>query len=215
MKSRFYLACLRDTVGTNIAFHGENGTGYPTDVSKARTYTLEQAQRAYEGGRSFDVPMSADHVDAQLIWKVDCQYIPTETAKVEGCEKYVAFRRGNWNGNDVYWYTEGERSLDFTQATTFSPDDVDANEDDYIVYLPFDAADKVKRQTFDMKNFNRRTMVQGAGIRIPASEKLRKRRKANPKTQFNCEGCGKIHWQHNPHDFEGCNDVYCQLWKGH
>lgn len=43
MKNRFYFACLRDNVGSNVAFHGHNGSGYPTDLDKAETYTLEQA----------------------------------------------------------------------------------------------------------------------------------------------------------------------------
>jgi len=78
MKNRFYLACLRDNVGDNVAFHSANGNGYPTNVSEAEIYTLEQAQNAWENGRGFDQPISADHVDALTVWKVDCQYIPIE-----------------------------------------------------------------------------------------------------------------------------------------
>lgn len=43
MKDRFYLACFRDNVGSNVGWHCIDGKGYSTDVSKAHTYTREQA----------------------------------------------------------------------------------------------------------------------------------------------------------------------------
>lgn len=65
MKSdRFYLACLRDTVGTNVSFHGLSG-GYTSDIDKARSYSREEAQSEWNSGRSFDLPpLCADKVDA-------------------------------------------------------------------------------------------------------------------------------------------------------
>jgi hypothetical protein len=208
MKNRFYLACFRDNVGSNVAFHGISGCGYPTDVNKAQTYTLEEAQKAWDGGREYDQPISADHVDSMLVSKVDCQKLPTETTKVPNCNKYVAYQRGNWDGNDVYWLTSKQNSVNFADATIYTADDVDDNSE--VVYLPFDMVDKLKRSTFAFSNYNRRSMVQGAGLRTPKHLKLSRRRKNNPKTRWNCPACGKLHWQHNPHDFGGCNDILCE-----
>ncbi|HGO5393067.1 hypothetical protein OGV35_13145 [Citrobacter sp. Cb016] len=36
MKDRFYLVSLRDTVGSNTAFHSHHGRGYSTDQRNAR-----------------------------------------------------------------------------------------------------------------------------------------------------------------------------------
>ena len=56
-------------------------------------------------------------------------------------------------------------------------------------------------------------MVFGAGLKTPDHLKKAKRKKDNPMTRFNCPSCGKITWQENPHDFEGCKDTYCDEWR--
>lgn len=76
MKNRFYLACLRDNVGDNVAFHATGHNGYVTDVSRAQVYTREEAQSAWDGGRYFDQPISTDHVDKKTVCKIDTQHIP-------------------------------------------------------------------------------------------------------------------------------------------
>lgn len=35
----FYMACLRDTVANNMAFHCVDGAGYTTDKNKVHVYT--------------------------------------------------------------------------------------------------------------------------------------------------------------------------------
>lgn len=208
MKNRFYLACFRDNVGGNVAFHGVKGTSYVTDVNKAKTLSREEAQRAWDMGREFDMPISADHVDLLTTWKVDIQTIPRETVIDTGVSEWVAYQEGRYNGNDVYWLTDKLPSLDFSQAKTFALSDISV-DDEYIVYIPRALAETAKRQTFAMRDFNKRKMVQGAGLITPHHIKKEKRRKLNPKTRINCPDCGKLHWQYNPHDFEGCNDVSC------
>ena len=92
MKKRFYLACFRDNVGGNVAFHGVKGTSYVTDVNKAKTLSREEAQRAWDMGREFDMPISADHVDLLTTWKVDIQTIPRETVIDTGVSEWVAYQ---------------------------------------------------------------------------------------------------------------------------
>lgn len=212
MKDRFYLACFRDNVGSNVAFHGNGGCGYTTDIDKADAYTRDKAQQAWEMAREYDQPISADHVDALAVWKVDMQYIPTETIIDSTVLQWVGFQRGRYNGNDVFWLTGKLHDVDFTKSKIFGFDEVPI-EDESIVYVPFELANKVKRRTFDFSKINRRTMIQGAGLRTPDRIKREKRRKYNPKTRMNCPSCGKIHWQLNPYDFEGCNDIWCEEYK--
>lgn len=174
MADRFYMACLRDTVGSNMSFHCRDGHGYASDINKAHVYTLEEAQNSWNRGRDIDLPVSADAIDAAAVWHVDHQHIPGESVLEEGCERYVAFVKGRWNGNDVYWLSDLLPTDDFSKARVFAqPDTTDSD----LVWLPFTIADAVKRRTFNINLLDRRTMIQGAGLRQPDWLKRQKRRK--------------------------------------
>ena len=209
MSNRFYLACFRDNVGSNVAWHGKDGCGYTTDTAKAHVYTLEEAQKAWDHAREYDQPISADHVDELTVWKVDCQYVPHESTIPLDRDCFVAFKSGQWDGNDVYWLSDCTSSTDFTRAKKLSREEALKLSDDCVV-IPFTAADQVKRKTFQYASFNARKMVQGAGLRVPEHiKKHRRRKQGSGKVRWNCPECGKIVWQHNPYDFEGCNDLLC------
>lgn len=213
MSNRFYMMCTRETVGSNASFHCHNGNGYSSNIDRAHVYTREEAQRSWELGREIDQPVCADSVDAMAMWHVDCQHIPTESVTEAGCEAYVAYKKGDWNGNDVYWLQSGGLPTnDFSKSFVF----VSANtEEPGVVWLPFSLADKVKRRTFSIHDFNRHIMVQGAGLVMPDWLKKQKRRKKSRsgKVRWNCPHCGKISWQFNPYDFEGCRDYSCEGWR--
>lgn len=211
----FVMACLRDNVGSNTAFHAVDGMGYTTNLDKAQKLTKEEAQRRWNSAREFDLPLDFEKIEAHAIFKVDCQYIPRETT-TDDSQCYVAFKKGVWDGNDVYWLTGGHilapslngLSTNFTDARLMKSPYPD---DDYIS-IPFALAEAAKRRTFAHGKINKRKMVQGSGLVTPKHIKKQKRRKINPMTRWNCPGCGRIHWQYNPHDFEGCNDVNCVEW---
>lgn len=213
MKEHFYLACLRDNVGSNVAFHARNGGGYVTDIGRAHIYTREEAQRAFDHAREFDLPLSADHIDTLTVWKVDSQYIPCGTT-IETGKRHVAFAERKWDGNDVYWITRsGSRTTDFTKAAIIetADDALKVAVSGNCVVIPFDVADRAKRRTFAIGKINKRIMVTGAGLLTPAHIKRhRRRRKTTGKTRWNCPHCGRIVWQFNPHDFEGCANIDCQ-----
>jgi hypothetical protein len=211
MKSdRFYLVCLRDTVGSNTSFHVEKGGGYSTDVGRARVINREEAQRFWNGAREIDLPVCADRVDAETVIHVDCQNLPIKSQIEEHCGDYVAFHHRMWDGNDVYWLTEnGDLSTDFTQAAHFSKP---VNKESFIS-VPFSLADSVKRRTFPIAKLNQRKLVQAAGLIIPDHIKRYRRRRGSDKHRFHCPGCGRIHWQTNPHDFDGCRNVDCKFWS--
>lgn len=208
--NRFYLACLRDTVGTNVSFHCKDGKGYSTNTKDAHVYTREEAQHAWEMGREFDLPLSADKVDALTIDHVDCQKLPSESHIVKGCTQYVGFQKGRWNGNDVYWITDCSLpTTDFSKAVIRST----PLGEEGIVWVPYELANKHRRPTFDESLIKKRSMTQAAGLKTPDHVKRALRRKESSKTRWNCPGCGKIHWQHNHCFFEGCRDVYCDEWR--
>lgn len=209
LSNRFYLACLRDNVGSNVAFHNKDGRGYSTDVAKAHVYTREEAQAAWNRGREFDLPVCADRADAAAQWRVDCQVIPAVSPLPKNGQRYVGYKKGRWDGNDVFWHKKsGVPTTDFSEATVFS----DLSVDPDLVWVPLDVADKAKRRVLSIERLDRRKMVQAAGLVTPEHIKRYKRRKDSGKARFNCPGCGQIVWQYNPHDFQGCNNINCDDW---
>lgn len=204
----FYLACLRDNVGGNIAFHGVGGCGYHTDVRKAALYSKEEAQRFWDHGRSFDLPLCKESLDGLEVFKVDCQIVPYKSTLEQGCDEYVAFAKGRFNGNDLYWLRlDGSTSTNFSEAKIFKRPDLD-NES--LVWLPWRMAHAAKRPTLDASLINRRTMIQGAGLLTPKHLKRASRSNHSGKTRWNCPGCGRISWQADPHEFHGCLRVECK-----
>lgn len=206
---RFYLACFRDNVGSNVSWHGINGGGYYTDISKAHVYTLDEAQDEWAHAREYDQPISADKIDKLAIWKVDHQYIPSETTIPDGCQTFVAFKAGEFDGNDVYWKAGVELTTDFSKAEKLSRADLHKVPSSNVA-IPFEVADNAKRKTFDFSLFNMRKMVTAAGLRMPERTKKQRSKKQNTgKVMWNCHVCGKISWQYNPYDFDGCSDILC------
>lgn len=208
MSERFYMLCLRETVGTNASFWCHDGMGYSTSIDKAHVYTREEAQQAWQRGRSIDLPVCADSVDRHAVIHVDHQHVPGATVIEEGCNQYVAFMAGRWDGNDLFWLSDGALpSPDFSQATIY---ETPRTESEGVVWLPFHIADSAKRRTFPLHLLNRRRMIQGAGLRVPDWLKaLRRRRPASNKTRWNCPTCGRITWQDHPYEFEGCSNLLC------
>lgn len=205
MKNRFYLRSPHGNTGSNMVFHAVDGQGYTTNLALAHIYSLEEAQREYELARDNEHPISADHVDALATQKVDHQHLPL-SSDLSPSDRYVAFVKGIWDGNDVYWIDlNGTRTTNFLHAKIFGRTAVECfNHTDYVV-VPFELADARKRSTFNFALFNKRKMITAAGLKTPERIKKQRRRVSNPMTRFNCPECGKINWQHNPYDFEVCN----------
>lgn len=201
------MLCLRETVGSNASFHCKDGRGYSSDIGKAEIYTLEEAQRDWERGREIDLPVSADCVDALSEWHVDCQLIPSES-DFTSKSGYVAFVKGRWDGNDVYWLTRTAPKTNFDLAVKF--DEPDHSIEREVVWVPFDLANSVKRKTFKISLLDKRKMIQAAGLRKPEWLKKYERRRDSGKTRMNCPCCGRINWQFNPYDFESCSNVSCK-----
>lgn len=212
MENKFYMLCTRETVGSNASFHCKDGMGYSSDIDKAHVYTREEAQAAWQSGRSIDQPVCESAVDSMFVYHVDHQYIPSGNPASDDARIYVGYIMGDWDGNDVFWLNDrGYPSTDFSLAKKFSAPDLSL---DNVVWLPFEIADQQKRRTFPIAKFNARTMVQGRGLLTPDWLKKQRRRKGNSgKTRWNCPCCGKISWQFNPYDYDGCLDFMCEAYR--
>lgn len=96
MKNRFYLTSSHGYLGSNVVWHRHEECGYHTDLDQAHVYTLEEAQKYWALSCGDCLPISADHVDALAIWKVDCQLIPNKTQPFNDIHNtYVAFEKVN------------------------------------------------------------------------------------------------------------------------
>lgn len=187
-----------------MVFHAIDGKGYTSNLDLAHVYTLEEAQRAYEFARDGEHPISADHVDPLSMWKVDHQYLPNTSVFEEWCNSYVAYKKGIYDGNDVFWLGGGGKSTDLWVSDIITENEAYQIDQSKYVVLPYELAAEKARRTFNSSLLNRRTMITGAGLCMPEHLKKKRRRATNPMTRFNCPACGKINWQHNPYDFDGC-----------
>ena len=76
---QFYLQDSRGYVGNDVLWWAKDGNGYTTDLSKAETYTKDEAQRMHDSRRS-DVPWPKSYIDAKTRPAVDMQYIKRDEA---------------------------------------------------------------------------------------------------------------------------------------
>lgn len=75
----FYLQDSRGYVGNDVLWWAKGGNGYTTDLSKAETYTKEEAQRMHNC-RLSDIPWPKAYIDGKTRPAVDMQYIKRDEA---------------------------------------------------------------------------------------------------------------------------------------
>lgn len=76
---QFYLQDSRSYVGNDVLWWALGGNGYTTDLSKAQTYTKDEAQRMHTS-RPSDIPWPKAYIDAKTRPAVDMQYIRRDEA---------------------------------------------------------------------------------------------------------------------------------------
>lgn len=212
-RNRFYKTSPHGGVGSNVAFYGIKGYSYVTDVDKAMEYTLEEAQKCVDDGLRFcrerEIFLSADHVDALTRWKVDCQYVELAYPDVKDPnDEYVAYQKNCWDGNDLCFAAKVGKNFDYSKALTLNESDLtDIDLVDWVIVPKFHT-DEIARRVFEYDSINRRKMISGAGLIGIHAE--RKKVATTGKCRWNCPTCGKISWQYNPYDFEGCADTKCK-----
>lgn len=77
----YYLQDSRNYIGNDMVWWVEEGNGYTTDLSKAATYTSENANRMHTS-RKTDKPWLKEYIDSRSRPAVDMQYVskPQELA---------------------------------------------------------------------------------------------------------------------------------------
>lgn len=75
----FFLQDSRGYVGNDVLWWAKDGNGYTTDLSKAQTYTKDEAQRMHEA-RFTDIPWPKHYIEAKTRPAVDMQYIKRDEA---------------------------------------------------------------------------------------------------------------------------------------
>lgn len=75
----YYMQDSRDYVGNDVLWWAKNGNGYTTDLSRAETYTQEEAQRMHNSRHS-DIPWPKSYIDGKTRPAVDVQYIKRNEA---------------------------------------------------------------------------------------------------------------------------------------
>lgn len=206
----FYLTSRHGDTGNNVMFHNTGGCGYGTDLDNLRLYSLEDAQK--ETGYDINsLPLLKSAVDAVSIKAVDCQYLDEEVNGNDLNNEYVIQVQKMWNGNDIAFMVMGGTTFNYNKAHIFdflTGDDLSMRDNRYKLWSK-SYLDSISRRTFQRENINTRKMITGPGIKY---KKPRKKKESSGKVRWNCPCCGKISWQFNPYDFEGCNDHMCDKW---
>ena len=225
-RNRFYLVSPHRNVGSNVSFHAIDGKGYTTDLDKCHLFSHTEIQKKVDDGHirclnQQGIPLSADHVDELAVLHVDMQYLNPDDdcypTKIDINDEYVVVNKNaGYDGNDVAFVgLFAGASFDYSKKSVFSGNDIDQLRTDsdldgrHIVY-PKSLTDRIERRTFQERNINRRKMIQGAGI-IGVHKPREPSRQTSGKTRWNCPVCGKINWQYNPYDFDGCSDSFCAI----
>ncbi|WZL14760.1 hypothetical protein [Vibrio phage vB_VpaM_XM1] len=220
-KNRFYKTSCHGGVGSNVSFHAIKGQGYVTNIDEAEVYTLEEAQAAVDNCHIRDYPeqelfLSADHVDALSVWKVDCQYVNKKYPDHQDPNnEYVAYKKGTWDGNDLGFHTGFGFSYDYERAVIYPAEKIpmECIEDHFdYVFVPKSHTDEVARRTFQYKNINRRKMISCAGV---IGIRRKRKRFSSGKVRFNCVVCGKIVWEFAHPDCDVTCSHFCDTTHKH
>lgn len=207
-ENEFYLRDMRSDIGSTCSFWNKGGAGYGSDLRNAKVFTFEEAQRYADEGRHF-IPLSKSKVDAASTQRVDMQYLKLNCDFSQGV--VINRHTSSYDGNDIYFCDgDGGYTANYNLAKIYTPDQVQDLEDQCGAILSKAFLDTICRPTIQAENVNKRKMITSSGIKYTSP---RKRRETMGKTRMNCPCCGKISWQYNPYDFDGCSDRSCNEYK--
>ena len=201
----FYLTSRHGNCGSNVMFHNKNGSGYGTDLDNLELFTIEDAQIESDHDIK-SLPLLKSEVDKLAVMHVDMQHLDKIENEKHCLNKFILVVSGKYDGNDIAFATPFGYTFDLCLASSVSLKQAKELALSNHEIWSLDYLTTIARRTFQAENINTRKMITGAGIKY---KKPRKPRPTTGKTRWNCPGCGKIHWQFNPYNFDGCNDIHC------
>lgn len=207
----FYLACLRDNVGGNVAFHAQDGAGYVTNLDKAHIYTHKEMQEKVTNGHlrvEMDLPLCVEKLQRYVVYKVDMQVFDLANLRypiaASNTHRYVILKQGQYDGNDLIYRSRYGNTSNLELAQIVSADKFTSLLSGELL-IPFEQLLVHMRRTFPVRAINRRKMIQGAGI---IGVHKPRPSKSSGKTRHNCPVCGRINWDYHyelNHCSNGCD----------
>lgn len=200
----YFLTSRHGNCGSSVMFHNKDEHGYGTNIDNLEVYTAEQAQKHHESYGRDSLPLLVSKVREKSTIRVDMQYpdiakgLPKNELDI--CVVSIA---GSYDGNDMQFMSkDGGYTFNLDEAAQRCIKDFEKLGVNRIVWS-YSYIKNLSRRTFQAQNINTRSLCRGVKL-------LRKKNTSDSgKTRMNCPSCGKIHWQYNPYDFEGCNDLTC------
>lgn len=200
----YFLTSRHGDCGNSVMFHNHDERGYGSDLNKLQTYSKEETQKKHDNFGRDSLPLLVKKVIESCTRRVDCQYpdvaIGAPRSELTLCVVSIA---GSYDGNDIQFMSnDGGYTYNLEDALVSPLSKLKGLGCNRVIWsLAY--LSEMSRITFQRKSVNTRSMCRGV--------KLQRIKKSSDsgKTRWNCPSCGKIHWQYNPYDFEGCNDYTC------
>lgn len=200
MEQIFYKTCRHGNCGSNVSFHNKDECGYGTDLKKLETYTLEQAQKQmdYQDG---SLLLLKSEVDKFAVKHVDMQYLDiTKLPLFNLDDEYIVQVNGEYDGNDIQFYTEIGVTFDLSKAKVISQKIAFAYNHKSRTIWPKSYLESISRDTFQAGNINKRKMITAGGIKY----RTPRRSTASGKSRGNCPTCGQLTWSYDPEANDHC-----------
>tara|TARA_R110000737_G_scaffold190788_1_gene212370 strand:- start:30 stop:641 length:612 start_codon:yes stop_codon:yes gene_type:complete len=202
MSDLFYLQDSRASLGSQAMFWALNGCGYTSNVSKAQSYTKEQAQSQHNS-RLTDVPLMCSLVNELTDLGVDCQYLP-ETSSGQQNTVYVIRILGLYDGNNIKFVGAGANTYNYNDAQAFGRTAlVDYQDIERYEIYEKTLIDLIARPVFKIENINLSVMARKAGIKLNKPKRVRPN---TGKVRSNCLECGRVVWNFDPYRPAFCAD---------
>jgi hypothetical protein len=207
MENLFYLRSRHGDCGDNVMFWNKDGRGYGTDLDKLHLFTKEEAQEKINWDIT-SLPLLKSEVDKLSITAVDHQYLDKSLNVIDKKDQYMVQITGDYNGNDIRFVSESDLTFNYSLAKIFNLEEALTCSELRGAIWSKSYLDGLQRRTFQSGNISTRKMITGPGIKY----KKPRPSKATGKIRWNCPSCGRISWQFNPYDYDGCKNTNCKEW---
>ena len=201
----YFLTSRHGNLGSTVVFHNKNEQGYGTDLGKLNVYSKEEAQKHHNNYGRSSLPILVSKAIDKSVERVDCQYIDLAEGLYINRPNYKVVVQvvGSYDGNDIRFKTKNGGSYDLTDDCIFELSELKGLGCGVAIWC-YEYIKSKTRKTLQQRNINTRSMCRGV--------KLQRVRKYSESglNRWNCPTCGKISWQYNPYDFDGCKDLNCK-----